>query len=73
MKKSETLKYISGFNQETLDKMTAYRAKFVELAKAVEELGESRELSLAFSNIEHAQMLVIKHICLAASEGKVQG
>lgn len=67
--KSDSLLYIGGFSPETVETMTVFRQKFVNLARAIEELGNSRELATAFTAIEHAQMLTIKHICLAAPEG----
>lgn len=60
-----TLRYYSGMSAQTLEKMREFRAKFIALAKDVEELGQSRELSLAFTAIEQAQMYTIKHLCVA--------
>lgn len=69
--KSESLQYISGFNADTVEKMKEVRAAFVKLAQYVEALGNSRELSEAFTHIETAQMYAIKHVCLAAPEGVI--
>jgi hypothetical protein len=68
-RKSDSLQYVSGFSPETVEKMKEVRAAFVRLARLVEDLGSSRELSEAFTHIETAQMYAIKHVCLAAPEG----
>jgi hypothetical protein len=62
--KSDTLLYHGNLSSETVAKMKECRAKFIELSRYVEALGSSREVSLAFTGIEHAQMLAIKHLCM---------
>jgi hypothetical protein len=66
--KSETLKYHQGMTSETIVKMEESRKKFYEFAQYLESLGSSRELSIAFTNIETAQMYVMKHLCLVDPE-----
>ena len=68
MSKADTLKYYSNLSEDTIEKMRVTRAKFIELASYVEGLGNSRELSLAFTNIETAQMYAIKHLCMVDKE-----
>lgn len=64
MKKSETLKYYGNLSPDSVNKMKEARRVFITTAQFVESLGESRELSAAFTAIEHALMLVNKHICV---------
>lgn len=70
--KASTLKYRSNLAPESVAKMKESRAKFIEIAKYIESLGNSRELSLAFTAIEHAQMLTIKHFCLVDTAATVE-
>lgn len=70
IQKSETLKYHYGMTAETVSKMEESRKKFYEFAQYIESIGASRELSIAFTNIETAQMYVMKHLCLADPEAK---
>jgi hypothetical protein len=69
--KADSLQYIGGFTSETVEKMKEVRAAFVAIARMIEQLGTSRELSEAFTHIETAQMYAIKHVCLAAPEGVI--
>lgn len=62
--KLNTLKYMSGLSEETQEKMKDIRASFYRLAAEVLALGESRETSEAFTHIEAAQAVTIKHLCL---------
>lgn len=70
--KSETLKYHGNLSAETVEKMKETRKKFIELAEFVESLGGSRELSVAFTNIETAQMYAIKHLCMADPQATLE-
>jgi hypothetical protein len=62
--KTDTLLYHGNLSPETVAKMKETRGKFIELSSFVEGLGNSREVSAAFTSIEHAQMLAIKHLCM---------
>lgn len=64
MSKAETLKYYSNLSSDTVAKMKQIRSAFIKLAAEVESLGNSRELSEAFTHIETAQMYAIKHLCM---------
>ena len=73
MSKADSLMYITDLCPETVAKMKDIRAKFVTLAKDIEALGESREMSLCFTAIEQAQMYAIKHLCMVCPTGKPIG
>ena len=62
--KSDTLFYHGNLSPETVAKMKETRKAFVDLARKIEALGSSRELSEAFTHIETAQMYAIKALCM---------
>lgn len=62
--KTETLKYHGNLSSETVAKMKEVRKAFITLSALVESLGNSREISTAFTHIETAQMYAIKHLCM---------
>lgn len=70
--KTETLKYHGNLSPETVAKMKESRKAFIELSKKVEELGNSREASLAFTHIETAQMYAIKHLCMVDPNAELE-
>lgn len=70
--KSETLKYHGNLSAETVEKMKRTRRLFIDLAKEVEALGSSRELSTAFTHIETAQMYTIKHLCMVDEQAVLE-
>lgn len=69
--KSETLKYYTNLSTDTTEKMGRVRKAFYELSKKVEAIGNSRELSLAFTNIEQALMYTIKHLCMTDTQAQL--
>ena len=72
--KSETLLYHGNLSSETVEKMKECRGKFIQLAEYVESLQSpmNRELSLAFTHIETAQMYAIKHLCMVDPESVLE-
>ena len=66
-KNSDTLLYHTNISEEGTAKMAEYRKKFYDLAVAIEELGGSAELTLAFRNIQKAMHQTITHLCLTDS------
>jgi len=72
--KSETLLYHGNLSAETVQKMKEVRKSFVNLAQMVESLQSpmTREMSLAFTHIETAQMYAIKHLCMADPEAVLE-
>jgi len=62
--KTDSLYFRVNISQPSLDKMKVIRKSFIEVSKLVEDLGSSRETSLAFTHIEAALAASIKHICL---------
>lgn len=68
---SDSMLYVGGFNTGTVEKMKESRRAFVSLARLIESgLPNSRERSLALTQLEQSQMYCMKAICLAAPEGK---
>lgn len=65
MKKTDTLYFRQNLSQDSIESMRMLRKMFIHLSSAVEALGESRELSAAFTHLEQALSYSIKHICLA--------
>lgn len=63
--KTETLKYHGSLSPDTIQKMKEVRKAFIVLSEQIEALGNSREVSVAFTHIETAQMYAIKHLCMA--------
>lgn len=70
--KSDSLKYISNLGTTTVEKMKNFRAKCVDLARDLEDMGASRETGAAFTALEHCQMLGIKHLCMVDPDGVMQ-
>lgn len=70
--KTDTLFYHGNLSAETVEKMKESRKKFIELSRYVESIGNSRELSLAFTAIEQAQMYAIKHLCMVDSQAVLE-
>lgn len=71
MSKADTLMYYVGMTPETIEQMKEVRRRYVDLARYVESLGNSAELTIAFRNIEQAQMYTIKHLCMADLEASL--
>lgn len=69
-KRSEILQYIVELSENTTAEMTEITKEFIELARKVEGLGESRELSLAFTHIATALYATIEHLCLVDGQGE---
>lgn len=67
-KKADTLKYHFNISVAGRQKMADMRKKFYDVAVALEELGESRELSAAFSHLQLASMMTTTHLVLVDPE-----
>jgi hypothetical protein len=65
--KTETLLYHSNLSEETTRAMADIRAKAVAFSAAIEALGSSREISLAFTHVEESLFYAMKHLCLIDS------
>ena len=63
-RKSDSLMYRGSLSTETVDKMILMRRVLLGAARCIEDLGASRELSLAFNGIEEALFQVNKHLVL---------
>jgi hypothetical protein len=63
MSKTDTLYYHGNLSEQTVARMKEYRLATIKLSTLLESFGESRELSLAFTHLESAQMYVNKHLC----------
>lgn len=61
---SDSLKYYSNLDKQSVERMKQCRRKFIEVARYVEESPPSRERSLCLTHIESAQMYMMKHLCM---------
>ena len=68
MSKTESLYFRTNLSATNLDKMKDFRQKVVNLSRELEGLGDSRELSLAFTHLEECLFYVIKHLSLTDSK-----
>lgn len=66
--RTESLYFRQNLQTSTIEKMRQYRKATIELSKMLESFGESRELSLAFTHLEAAQMYANKALCLLDTE-----
>lgn len=64
MSKTETLYYHGNLSASTVEKMKQFRKAIISLSMMLEEQGQSRELSEAFTHLESALMYINKHFCL---------
>ena len=64
MNKTDTLYFRQNLSSGTIAVMKNFRKLFIMLSNSIELLGESRELSLAFTHLEQSQFYVNKFLCL---------
>lgn len=66
--KTSTLFFRANISEDTQNIMREVRKNFVELSYALECLGDSREMDLAFTHLEEALSYAIKHLALTDKE-----
>lgn len=70
MQKTDSLYFRVGMSEGSLAKMRVIRRQIIAISGIIDELGNSRETSLAFTHLEQALSYAIKQICLTDPTAK---
>lgn len=66
--KSESLLFHGHLSDRTVDKMREIRKKYYILSRELEKIGQAREVSLAFTELEKSLMYAIKALAILDPE-----